>query len=199
MLKLLVISDIHSDLNNLSRVLNVAKEARCNLVICCGDLESLEGVEMLSRCGLKSFTVTGNMDWPEVSKVASQKGISIENRVVEEGGYRFIGVSGLKHASSSVKAYELARSSEGPIILVSHHPPYGTKVDIALSGVHIGSKYVRKIVEDCEVILLLAGHVHEARGVDKLGETLIINPGPLFMGYYALVELPSLKYELLEL
>jgi Icc-related predicted phosphoesterase len=77
-------------------------------------------------------------------------------------------------------------------ILVSHAPPYGTKIDLApaldknLQYVtrggyvvfeHVGSKAVRKIIEKYQPLLGLHGHIHESKGYDKIGRTLIINPG----------------------
>ncbi|WP_252901414.1 metallophosphoesterase family protein [Vulcanisaeta sp. JCM 14467] len=72
-------------------------------------------------------------------------------------------------------------------MLVSHYPPYGTNVDKAWNGEHIGSKSVRKLIEDIKPLVVLCGHVHESRGIDKLGSTVIVNPGPLASGYYAIV------------
>ncbi|WP_243678145.1 hypothetical protein [Vulcanisaeta distributa] len=75
------------------------------------------------------------------------------------------------------------------LILVSHYPPYGTSVDRAWSGAHIGSKSVRKFVEDIKPLAVLCGHVHESRGIDRLGNTIIVNPGPLANGYYAIINI----------
>jgi Icc-related predicted phosphoesterase len=77
-------------------------------------------------------------------------------------------------------------------ILVAHAPPYGTKIDLApaldkdLKYItkggqaifeHVGSKAVRKIIEKYQPLLGLHGHIHESKGYDKIGRTLIINPG----------------------
>jgi uncharacterized protein len=34
---------------------------------------------------------------------------------------------------------------------------------------------------------VLCGHIHEARGVDHIGRTPIVNPGPVAAGHYAVV------------
>ncbi|MBS7654873.1 metallophosphoesterase, partial [Candidatus Bathyarchaeota archaeon] len=36
--------------------------------------------------------------------------------------------------------------------------------------------------------LTLCGHIHEAKGADKIGETLIVNPGPSKQGNYAIID-----------
>ena len=74
-----------------------------------------------------------------------------------------------------------------------HVPPYGTHIDLApkldenLKPIltpgggyemdHVGSVAVREAIEKYQPMLGLHGHVHEARGVDKIGRTICINPG----------------------
>jgi len=74
-----------------------------------------------------------------------------------------------------------------------HVPPYGTHIDLApkldkdLKPIltpgggyemdHVGSIAVKDAIEKYQPLLGLHGHVHEARGVDKIGRTICINPG----------------------
>jgi Icc-related predicted phosphoesterase len=73
-----------------------------------------------------------------------------------------------------------------------HCPPFNTKLDLApklnadMAYVHkggqiemvpVGSEAVRKAIEKYQPLLGLHGHIHEARGFDKLGRTLLINGG----------------------
>lgn len=73
-----------------------------------------------------------------------------------------------------------------------HCPPFNTKIDQApaLTGdleiVHeagqvmmtsAGSPAIRRAVEEVQPLLSLHGHIHEARGVQKLGRTVALNPG----------------------
>jgi len=41
----------------------------------------------------------------------------------------------------------------------------------------VGSTAVRTFVEKHQPLLGLHGHIHECKGVDRIGRTLIINPG----------------------
>ena len=43
--------------------------------------------------------------------------------------------------------------------------------------------------EDRKPILAISGHIHEAYGVDKIGNTCVINPGALCDGRFAIVEI----------
>jgi Icc-related predicted phosphoesterase len=36
---------------------------------------------------------------------------------------------------------------------------------------------VRKIIDKYQPLLMLTGHIHESRGLVKLGRTTVINPG----------------------
>jgi len=67
-------------------------------------------------------------------------------------------------------------------IYLIHIPPYGTKIDCLFSGVHAGSKSIRKFIEEKQPLLTLHGHIHEApmvgnEYIDKIGNTIIVNPG----------------------
>lgn len=77
-------------------------------------------------------------------------------------------------------------------ILNSHCPPYGTHLDLApkldknlrpvfIGGmpeyVHVGSRAVRKIIEKYKFLIGLHGHIHESGGMDRLGDTVVLNPG----------------------
>ena len=76
-----------------------------------------------------------------------------------------------------------------------HVPPYNSTLDecpkldwdtdpptpIVTGGVlqfaPAGSTAARKVVEQHQPLLMLTGHIHEARGLVKIGRTTVINPG----------------------
>jgi Icc-related predicted phosphoesterase len=73
-----------------------------------------------------------------------------------------------------------------------HVPPYDTLLDVAPeldselktivkagqpSMVHVGSTSVRKAIEKYQPMLGLHGHIHESKGVEKIGRTICLNPG----------------------
>ncbi len=69
-----------------------------------------------------------------------------------------------------------------PLILVSHTPPLDTALDLLPDGSHVGSLAVRSFIERSQPPLCLTGHIHEAKGSDQIGETLILNPGMISNG-----------------
>jgi uncharacterized protein len=77
-------------------------------------------------------------------------------------------------------------------ILNFHSPPYATGLDDAPeldatlkpvirggrpSIVPVGSKAVKDAIKKYQPVVALHGHIHESRGVQKIGKTLCINPG----------------------
>jgi Icc-related predicted phosphoesterase len=91
----------------------------------------------------------------------------------------------IEHMTSQV-------SDMGRCIFNLHCPPFDTKLDQApkldknMTYVHrggqiemvpVGSTAVREAIEKYQPMLGLHGHIHEARGFDKIGRTLLINGG----------------------
>ncbi len=68
------------------------------------------------------------------------------------------------------------------LIHVIHAPPYDTALDRLYDGRAIGSRGVRKYIEERQPLITLHGHIHESPGIsgkywEKIGQTLSINPG----------------------
>jgi Icc-related predicted phosphoesterase len=70
-----------------------------------------------------------------------------------------------------------------PQILVCHQPPYGTLNDRLYDGRQIGSQTVKQYIEAQQPLICFTGHIHEAIGIDTIGQTQICNPGPVWKGY----------------
>ncbi|MEM3703267.1 MAG: metallophosphoesterase [Candidatus Bathyarchaeia archaeon] len=78
------------------------------------------------------------------------------------------------------------------LIFNFHCPPYNTNLDLApkldknlkivLMGgkpllVHVGSVAIRKLIEKYQPLLGLHGHIHESYAEDRIGKTVVLNPG----------------------
>ena len=86
----------------------------------------------------------------------------------------------------------------GRLILVTHVPPYDSVIDrcprVAIEGdevvvkkrywqpdlVPVGSTAVRSFIEEHKPLISLHGHIHEAKGVVRIGNTHCVNPGSEF-------------------
>jgi Icc-related predicted phosphoesterase len=67
---------------------------------------------------------------------------------------------------------------KGKIVLITHAPPYRTKQDNVYGG-YVGAKNIRWFIRDNKLDYCFCGHIHEnARTKDKIGKTIVVNPGP---------------------
>jgi Icc-related predicted phosphoesterase len=67
-------------------------------------------------------------------------------------------------------------------IAVFHSPPHGTGLDRLYSGAQVGSRAVRRWIEETQPLVSLHGHIHESPDVsgiwaERIGATLAVNPG----------------------
>jgi Icc-related predicted phosphoesterase len=60
-------------------------------------------------------------------------------------------------------------------ILISHGPAYGILDEVLPFYESVGSTVLRNYIEMHQPKLLLHGHIHESRGVRKIGNTYVIN------------------------
>ena len=72
-------------------------------------------------------------------------------------------------------------------ILVPHMPPKDTKLDMIAAGAHVGSQSVRDFILKYKPDIVLSGHIHEARGTEKIENTTICNAGMFCKGGYIII------------
>lgn len=147
------------------------------------------------------LAISGNMDSPAIDARLAELGVSIDGRGVVVGD---VGVFGVSAAPKSplrtpyeLDDTELERRMEAGLAAVTgsrvklfcpHAPPKDTACDLLRSGEHVGSTAIRAFVEREQPDLVLCGHIHESRGMDEIGRSRILNPGPVGAGHYALIE-----------
>ncbi|MDR3222680.1 MAG: metallophosphoesterase [Methanobrevibacter sp.] len=73
-------------------------------------------------------------------------------------------------------------------ILLTHAPPFESEADKILSGNHVGSKAIRDILNENDFDLNLCGHIHEAKSISKLNNTIVANPGMFKDNHGILIE-----------
>ena len=139
--------------------------------------------------GSEVLFVHGNWDPPDA--VVPDGTVALHGKTMMLGKYSVGGLGGSGPTPFNAP-FEMTDSEARAIlgrmghvdILVSHSPPLRTKCDRATSG-HIGSLPVREYVEREGPGIVLSGHVHEGRSVDRLGRSTVVNPGALLAGNYA--------------
>ena len=206
-MRIIALADIHGHMNALAAFAPLLRSA--DLVLLLGDLthfgrsrDAEPLIEAIARHNTSIMAIIGNCDYPDVNRVLDERGINLHGCSRTMGAVTFVGLGGsapcprpTPNVMSPLRRQQLLEQvlaqvdQSASLVLVSHEPPYGTNADLAYSNRHVGSRVVRKFVEQHQPDLCLCGHIHESRCVDRLGATTIVNPGPARDGYYAWVDL----------
>jgi len=196
-LNLLACSDLHASENALEMIARLANPDDFDLVVISGDFTTYGSLDYVSSLlkrikNILVLGIPGNCDMPEIVNLLEKQHVNLHNKRVDFAGWQFFGFGGGIPTSSGMP-FEV---DEGVIesslraiavkngVMVTHQPPFGVN-DTGRSGKHGGSKSILKIVQEFAPRLALAGHMHESRGVTKLGETVCVNPGSARNGFYA--------------
>ncbi len=83
-------------------------------------------------------------------------------------------------------AFEFLRHIEHEPILVFHTPPRRENLDLE-NGQHIGRHVIEEIIKTYRPRFAFCGSALDGQGTAMIGTTLVVNPGPLARGHYALV------------
>ncbi|AFK22034.1 metallophosphoesterase [Pyrococcus sp. ST04] len=200
-MKILAITDIHGNYKAVKRLVGEISEV--DAVLIAGDIthfgngrDAEEILKPLFGLGVPILAVMGNCDGRDVLDVLEKLGISVHKRRREIEGLGVVGFGGSNITPFSTiwefsddEIYHSLKDNyrEGDIVL-THAPPYGTSLDRTYSGVHAGSKGLRRFIEEYQPPFCICGHIHEARGIETLGTTIAVNPGPLSRGFYAVID-----------
>jgi Icc-related predicted phosphoesterase len=79
------------------------------------------------------------------------------------------------------------RQYTGPRVLLVHTPPRGRVVD-RHDGRHVGRRAVNRLIADVGAPVAVCGYAHEGQGKDDIEGTIVVNPGPLAHGCYAIID-----------
>lgn len=204
-MRALVFTDIHGSHASVERVLRASGDF--DMVIIGGDLttngtgvEAQEALERYRAFERPVYVIPGNMDPAVVEDVLARGGVSIDGRGVVVGDVGFFGVGATPfsplHTPNEISEEETLRRAEAGWaevqaarwkVMVVHTPPFDTALDRIYSGKHVGSTAVREFIERRGPDVALCGHIHESRGQETIGTTLIVNCGPAIRGYYVVL------------
>ena len=216
-MKIIALPDLHEATTHLESISGTLSSV--NLVLLVGDLTNSGSIRNIARVvdevrryNASILAVPGNWDKPEVENYLDQEGISLHRRHVVIEGIAFLGAGAALHSPNrspnevSEEDFErfLAEAASGldnsfPKVLVCHQPPIQSAVDKTWSGLHIGSKAIRTFIDETAPLICFSGHVHEGVGIDDIGSTKLINPGPIWDGRYAYAEITEHQLTVLEI
>lgn len=196
MLRIIAFGDIHEHLSNIGKIKGISDASN---VIITGDLTNRGGKEQAKKIidyvrqyNPYIYAQAGNFDCKEVEDYLIEQKISLHGHafIREDVGIFGVGGSNItplntpnEYEENKIESFILQgyqQIKDLPFkLFVSHAPPFNTKVDMLTSGLHVGSTAVREFIEKYQPEVCLTGHIHEAKGEDYIGRTVIINPGML--------------------
>ena len=213
-MKILILSDLHAHNDILDKMDDVF--AKADAVLFAGDFAECfkpeTGKEALLQLCKKHdtiFAVLGNCDNEDFLEDLEEQDVCVEKTLVYHQGLAIAGAGGGTYFTGKT---EFERDEQDIIadfnivkncveetgdkslwknlILICHNPPKGKTVDAVNENLHAGSELFTNYIEENQPLAVICGHIHEGAGMEKIGETLVINPGSLGeAGSYALMEI----------
>jgi hypothetical protein len=199
------ITDLHGSNKALTRILDHAGPV--DAVLLGGDIthfgspdEAEDLVRLARRSQATVLGVAGNCDSREIDARLVELDVSLHGRGVLLGTLGLHGLSAIppwitkmyqttegQLAASLEAGYGQVRGA-GRHGVLTHVPPLGLSVDRVFFGRHVGSWALREFVDQNAPSLVVCGHIHEARGIEQIGPTTIVNCGHALRGHYAVVD-----------
>jgi uncharacterized protein len=166
--------------------------------------------EKLAGTGIRAIVMPGNDDGWYVDDVLGESAevMNSDGRVIDAGEFQVLGFGPSNRTpwnttreldedeiTTRLDALERQVDPNKPLIVATHAPPFGSHLDdapklrddfsVVTAGgeplmVPVGSTAVRAFLERTQPMLALHGHIHESRGVAKIGKTIAINPGSAY-------------------
>lgn len=203
-MKLLLLSDIHSNIGNLEEIL---KKEDFELLLIAGDLTHFRKQDVIviddlvTKYAPECYAVHGNCDHAEILDYKLEGINFIHGKSLEVAEITLHGIGGsLRTPFGTLSEYsendfeEILKNFNFSDfnILVSHCPARGI-LDRTNYGENIGSEAIRRYIENFQIVI--SGHVHESFGVIK-DERIAVNPGPVNWGRYAILDLRTMEVKL---
>lgn len=203
----IAVGDIHDD---VARLTQIPELSTADGIIVTGDITNAGGVKQAERImetihanTSLIFALIGNMDRSEITDWLMEKNWNIHREVRSIAPDVVIfGVGGSTftpfgtpsefpetHFATWLEELWPKAKKSSKTILVSHNPPKDTLCDVLPDGAHVGSTAVREFIEEAQPDICLCGHIHEARAIDRVGRTIVVNPGTLSSGGYVVIRL----------
>jgi Icc-related predicted phosphoesterase len=163
--------------------------------------------ERLAGTGARAYVIPGNDDPWSIDEVlaAGTSVVACDERIEVVGSHEMVSLGysnrtpwktprELDEEEIYARLRRLVDQLEAPerAILNIHVPPWESSLDTAFEvdeelryvtkggrphEVPTGSPAVRQIIEETQPVLSLHGHIHESKGVTRIGRTVAINPG----------------------
>ena len=200
-MRILAVADIHGASEAKKGINSQIVEYTPNIVVVCGDITQFgppeSAKDFLDGISLKTLAIPGNCDPRGVLEaIEDSQAIPLHGKKVELSGYTFVGLGG-SNTTPFNTPFELTEDEmytaldglmqNGALLMV--HAPSKGHLDRTVTSDDLGSQAIADIVSKFSPPLVISGHIHEARGVEREGKTTYVNPGPASRGYAAVIDL----------
>jgi uncharacterized protein len=205
-MKILCITDIHNHIESFQHILKDAGPV--DVVLLGGDLTNFgapNDAEHIIHIGQSKkvpiLAVAGNCDSAQIDQRLLELGVSVAGRgmIIDNVGIQGLSASPPwlqkmytlteKELAEQLQAGYVQVQNASRHLILAHVPPHGILLDRTHFFLHAGSSALREFVDKTQPALVVCGHIHEARGVDKLGISTVVNCGPAGKGFYVIVDL----------
>jgi hypothetical protein len=192
-MKILAFVDLHSSLSSLRKLQEKAKKSKPDIILCAGDFTVFqhhigEIMKRLNKLG-KMYVIHGNHEIEsKVRKLCKQyKNLEfVHKKIVKVDGYLLVSHGGGGFAMKDKDFEKFVKKNEKKlkgqkIILMTHAPPYGTKLDYLdyMDDHHVGCKSYTDFIKKYKPIIAVSGHIHDTEGKkDVIKGTKLQNIGP---------------------
>jgi hypothetical protein len=190
-MKILAFCDLHEDYEYAEILERKAKDV--DLILCAGDItvfgDNLDtAIKFLDSFGKKVVCIQGNHESEYRMKKLCEKSKNVT--FVHGKGFVFDNVLIIGYGGGGFtkedETFERTIDKLGNLvgnfdksILLTHAPPYNTKIDEMYEDNHVGNKSIRRFIEKYSPSVAVSGHIHEtSKKTDKINKTILVNPGP---------------------
>ncbi len=196
-----MVNDFHNRYEKVPEILK--KAGKVDGTLLAGDLTEFGPTEnakkLLGMLPKPILAVPGNCDPKDMVQLLKAEGVNLHESKKKLDNVTFVGIGGsnptpfgtpLEYSEEEIKSTleRLLKDVKGPAILISHAPPKGYQ-DRIPNGVHVGSEAIAQLAPRFKAVL--CGHIHEDRGISKMGDTIVVNPGMAATGNAAMLEIDA--------
>lgn len=203
------------DTNIVFRVFDKLNSLSIPVLTVFGNVDSIKGTQDTFDRDHERFRYENKWDWANqdfyseyLKKCENIR--RIEYNPIKIGDYIFVGMSGhsfpgdkksktfkksKKKLDEIFKKYRKENKNK-KVVFVSHNIAYRTldkitskKSNKIVKNQHYGSYLARYVIDKYHPRLHIGGHIHEGRGIKKVKNTLVLNPGSIHEGQGAIVEI----------
>ena len=192
-MKFVLFSDIHCREDLCVPI--IEKTKRADVAIGAGDFASFrhglpELMAVLTQIAIPTILVPGNHE-SKSELIVACKGLGhlhvLHGDAIQVHGLHFVGLGyGIPETPfgswsvdlSDQEAWSCLPRIDERCVLVTHSPPYGCLDRMSVEG-HVGSKSIRRYIQQRQPYFVVSGHIHENwHQMDRIDDIPVINAGP---------------------